>query len=297
MKIIVSGSSGLIGSALTPALQRGGHTIVRLVRGRAAPDAAHWDPKTGTVDTAALEGAGAVVHLAGESVAGLRWTRGKKRRIRQSRVRGTALLAQTLAALERKPEVLLAASGVGYYGDQRDYIVDEDSDPGYGFLADVCREWEAAARPAVDAGIRVVHMRFGVVLSDKGGALATMLRPFRYGLGGAMGEGTQYMSWIALDDAVGAIEHLLTAGDTAGPVNVTTPNPVTNREFTDTLARTLHRPAKLDVPAFVLRLLLGRMADEMLLASTRVHPERLIAAEYVFRLPTLEAALRDVVRR
>jgi uncharacterized protein len=294
MKIVVSGASGLIGSALVPALVSDGHEVVRLGRGPSGSDV-RWNPDEGSLDRHALGGAGAIIHLAGESIAGLRWTRAKKARILDSRVRGTALLARAAGALAEKPRVFVAASAVGFYGNRADVVVDEQEGPGQGFLADVCRRWEQATLPAADAGIRVVNTRLGVVLSRRGGALSTMLPVFRLGLGGTLGGGRQYMSWIALDDVVGAMRHLLRADGVAGPVNVVAPAPVTNREFTETLRRVLRRPAVLPAPAFALRLLLGEMADEMLLSSTRARPERLTASGYRFQYPALEAALRHVL--
>lgn len=295
MKILVSGSHGFIGAPLAPALAARGHQIVRLVRAREAPstDQITWDPATGWIDAPALEGLDAVIHLAGESIARGRWTAARKARIRDSRVGGTRLLAGTLARLSRKPRVLIGASAIGYYGDRGEEILVEDSAPGRGFLADVCREWEAAALPAHDAGIRVVHLRSGVVLSPTGGALARLLPIFRMRLGGPIGSGRQFMSWITLGDEIGAIIHALTQ-DVRGPVNLVSPHPVTNREFTAALGRVLRRPALVPVPAAVLRLALGEMAGE-LLGSQRVHPARLLATGYAFRHPELEVALRDLL--
>lgn len=296
MKVVVSGSSGLIGSALVPFLTTGGHQVVRLVRnggGRRA-GTVQWDPTAGTIDTAALEGIDAVVHLAGESVFG-RWTAEKKARIYSSRVDGTRTLVQALTALKNPPRTLVTASAIGYYGDRDADVVDEDSAPGAGFLADVVREWEAAAQPAAAAGIRVVNLRFGVVLSPKGGALATMLPAFKLGAGGPIGNGQQYTSWIAIDDVIGTILYALTTPTLAGPVNVVAPTPVTNREFGTTLGRVLSRPAFLPMPAFVLKLIFGEMAEEVLLASTRVEPHRLRQSGYEFRFPELEGALRHLL--
>jgi hypothetical protein len=295
MNVVVTGSSGLIGSALIPALVAGGHVVRRLVRGSPAVGDARWDPVAGTLGPDALADADAVVHLAGESVAAGRWTAARKARIRDSRVGATSLLARSMATLDRRPKVFVSASAVGFYGDRGDALVDEGAGPGRGFLADVCKEWEAATRPAADAGVRVVIARLGVVLSRRGGALPTLLRAFRVGAGGRLGTGRQYTSWIAIDDVVGAIGHLLGAGSVTGPVNLVAPEPVTNAEFTRTLGRVLGRPAVLPVPAFALRLLLGEVADEMLLASTRVRPSRLLDAGYRFRHPRLEAALRHLL--
>jgi len=297
MNVVVTGSSGLIGSALLPALTAGGHTVHRLVRGTPGPGDAHWDPAAGEITPDALKDADAIVHLAGESVAAGRWSVPRKARIRDSRVGGTLLLARSMATLDRRPKVFISASAVGVYGDRGDEIVDEASRPGRGFLADVCKEWEAATCPASDAGVHVVNVRLGAVLSRHGGALAKMLPPFRLGAGGPIGTGRQYISWIEIDDAVGAIEHLLRIGAVTGPVNLVAPDAVTNIEFTRTLGRVLGRPAVLPVPAFALRLLLGEMADEMLLASTRVRPSRLLESGYRFRHPSLEAALRHALGR
>ena len=296
MRVVVTGSSGLIGSALISALS-GEHTLTRLVRRTPRAAEARWDPDAGTLAPGALDGADAVVHLAGESVASGRWNAARKARIRDSRVKGTALLARAISALSPGPKVFISTSAVGYYGSRGDEVLDERSAPGHGFLADLTREWEAATRPAADAGTRVVTIRLGVVLSSRGGALATMLPSFRLGAGAAMGAGTQYMSWIAIDDVVGAIRHLLLTDAVAGPANLVAPEPVTNADFTRTLGRVLRRPTLLRVPASALRILLGEMADEMLLASTRVRPSRLLDSGYRFRHPALEGALRHVLGR
>jgi len=296
MKILVSGASGLVGSALIPGLRADGHAIVPLARGAASSGAARWNPDAGTIDLGAHRDVDAVVHLAGENIAGGRWTAARKARIRDSRVRGTALLARTVSVLAPKPALFISASAVGFYGHRGDEPLDERASRGRGFLADVCAEWEEATRPAAEAGIPVVTLRTGVVLSGRGGALQKMLTPFRLGVGGVIGPGTQYMSWIAIDDVVGVIQHLLRAGGPAGPVNVVTPAPVTNREFTKTLGRVLGRPTIFAMPTFAARLAFGEMADEMLLSSTRAHPARLLAAGYPFRYPTLEPALRHVIR-
>ncbi|HEU4370298.1 MAG TPA: TIGR01777 family oxidoreductase [Methylomirabilota bacterium] len=295
MHVVVTGSSGLVGSALIPELTAGGHIVRRLVRRFPADGDARWDPVAGVLGPGALDDADAVVHLAGEGIAAGRWSAAKKARIRDSRVRSTLLLARSMAALDRRPKVFVSASAVGFYGDRSDELVDEATGPGRGFLADVCKEWEAATRPASDAGVHVVNVRLGVVLSRRGGALPTLLRPFRVGAGGPIGTGRQYMSWIAIDDVVGAIEHLLRAETVTGPVNLVAPDAVTNGEFTKALGRVLRRPTVLPVPAFALRLLLGEMADEMLLASTRVRPSRLLESAYRFRHPRLEAALRHLL--
>lgn len=299
MRVLVSGSSGLLGSALVPVLTAGGHRVTRLVRAQptSGEDAVRWDPAAGTIDQAGLEGFDAVVHLAGENLAAKRWTPEQKARIRDSRVRSTRVLCQALAQLRQPPKVLLSASAVGYYGDRGTEMLREETLPGSGFLADVAREWEAAAQPARQRGIRVVHSRTGIVLTPKGGALAKLLLPFQLGLGGTLGTGSHYMSWIALDDLLGAFVHALTTETLSGPVNVVAPNPLTNREFTDTFGRVLSRPVLLAVPKFVLRLALGEMADGALLTSQRAVPDRLLASGYRFRYPDLEGALRHVLGR
>jgi uncharacterized protein len=242
-----------------------------------------------------MEGFDAVVHLAGEDISSGTWTAAKKARIRQSRVEGTGLLARTLASLDRAPGVLACASAIGYYGDRGDQILTEESEPGAGFLASVCRDWEEAAKPAAEAGIRVAHLRFGVVLSADGGALARMLGPFRMGMGGPLGSGRQYVSWIAIDDAVGAIGHVLSTRTLRGAVNVAAPAPVTHAEFARTLGRVLGRPTILGMPGFAVRLMFGEMADELLLASQRLAPVRLLSTGYQFRFPELEPALRHLL--
>ncbi|HEX8245625.1 MAG TPA: TIGR01777 family oxidoreductase [Longimicrobium sp.] len=291
LRVAVTGASGLIGSALTRRLEADGHRVLRLVRhAPKGPAEARWDPASGQVDGAALEGVDAVVNLAGENV-GERWTDDRRRRIRQSRVEGTRLLAQTLAGLAAKPKVLVNASAVGIYGDRGDERVDEMSAPGGGFLAEVVRDWEAAAEPASQAGIRVVLPRFGVVLSAKGGALARMLTPFRLGAGGTMGRGRQWMSWVSLDDAVDVLYLSLVDERLSGPVNAVA-GAVTNQEFTRTLAKVLNRPALVRVPAFALKLAFGEMAKETILSSQRVDHRKLTQLGYSFAQPELEGALR-----
>lgn len=297
MRILISGSTGLIGSAAVAALAADGHEIVRLVRGSARPGALAWDPEAGRIDAAALEGFDAVVHLAGESIAGGRWTAERKRRIRDSRVAGTELLAGALAQAKARPSVLVAASAIGFYGNRGSEELDEGSAMGEGFLAEVCRDWEASTRAALRAGIRVAHLRFGIVLSAKGGALAKMLLPFRLGLGGRVGDGRQWMSFVALDDAVAALRFALGHAGASGPLNVVAPEPVTNAEFARALGRVLHRPAVVPLPAFALRLALGEMADALLLSGARVLPRRLLAAGFRFRCPSADAALRAALGR
>jgi uncharacterized protein (TIGR01777 family) len=298
MNILVSGSTGLVGTALIPLLTTGGHEVIRLVRSRSkAPskELVHWDPDANYVDAAGLEGLDAIVHLAGESIAEGRWNPLKKARIRDSRVKGTRLLSETLAHLERPPKTLICASAIGFYGDRGDEVLTEGSPSGTGFLPEVCREWEAACEPALQKGIRVVNLRTGVVLTPEGGALAKMLPPFKMGVGGVIGNGRQYMSCIALDDLIGAILHTLVTPSLSGPVNGVCPQPVTNHDFTKTLGTVLGRPTVFPVPAFAARLAFGEMADALLLASTRVEPAKLVESGYQFRYPTVEASLRHVL--
>ena len=297
MNVLVSGSGGLIGSALVPTLTNEGHRVVRLTRSEATEDdAVRWDPSAGTIDAARLEGIDAVVHLAGENIVG-RWTSAKKARIRDSRVRGTQLLAETLAGLPAPPSVMISASAIGYYGDRGDELLTEESGPGSNFLSRVSQEWEAAADPARDAGIRVVHPRFGIVLSTNGGALGTTLPIFKLGGGGRIGSGRQWWSWVAIDDVAGAIFHALTTDSVSGPMNVGSPNPVTNAEYTRTLGRLLNRPTVFPLPAPAARLILGQVADELLLASARVEPAKLKETGYTFHYPELESALRHLLGR
>lgn len=298
MNILVTGSTGLVGSAVVPFLTTGGHRVFRLVRGKAHNEQEIlWDPAAGTIDASKLEGMDAVVHLAGDNIAHGRWSAAKKARIRDSRVIGTRLLSDTLSKLNRKPRVLACASAIGYYGNRGDDVMTESSPPGPTFISEVCRDWEAATEPARAAGIRVVNLRIGVVLTPRGGALAKMLTPFKLCLGGVVGSGKQYWSWIALDDVVGAIHHAITHDELSGPVNAVAPGTLTNAEFTKILGRVLHRPTIAPLPAFVVKLLLGEMGEELLLASTRVVPNRLQETGYQFRCPTLEGALRHVLGR
>lgn len=299
MKVAVSGAGGLIGSALTSRLAKEGHKVFQLVRVRPpqAEGKIYWNPQCGEIDAAGLEGMDAVVHLAGENIASGRWNEAQKARIRDSRVQGTRLLAETLAGLGKPPGVLASASAIGFYGDRGEDVMREDAAAGGGFLAEVCEAWEAAAQPASDGGIRVVNCRFGVVFSPDGGPLALMLPPFRMGVGGVIGGGRQYMSWVSIGDAVGALMHVLSDETLAGPVNIVAPRPVTNREFTKTLGRVLRRPTILPMPAFAARLAFGEMANDLLLASTRVEPQRLLDSGYSFQHPQLEAALRALLHR
>jgi len=285
----------MVGRQLAAHLSATGHEVLRVGRGGGSD--VRWDPAARTIDAAAIEGVDAVVHLAGESIASGRWTTAAKRRILESRTTGTQLLCETVGALKRPPGVLVSASAIGFYGDRGDAALDESSSGGDGFLADVCRQWEHATQPAQSAGIRVVHLRIGVVLTPLGGALARMLTSFRAGVGGRLGSGAQFMSWISLDDLLGAIVHCIATPSLDGPVNATAPTPVTNAEFTRTLGGVLHRPALLPVPAFALRLLLGEMADELLLCSARVLPRKLLASGFSFHHGELRTALAEILGR
>jgi hypothetical protein len=290
MRILVSGSSGLIGSALLPELEKAGHSVARLVRRTPSANEVQWNPD-GNIQPAAVDGFDAVVHLAGESIAG-RWTEAKKARIRNSRVQGTSSLANALARTTRLPKVMVCASAIGIYGDRADETLREESAPGSDFLAEVAKQWEAATEPAARAGIRVVLLRIGVVLSRHGGALARMLPPFRMGLGGRIGSGKQWMSWIALDDVVGTIQHALTTESLRGALNTVAPNPVTNAEFTRTLGEVLHRPTVFPLPEFIVRTIFGEMGQALLLSSQRVECAKLLASGYRFRHPELQSALQ-----
>jgi uncharacterized protein (TIGR01777 family) len=291
MRILVSGSHGLVGKALIRSLTSDDHEIVRLVRGKpAGTDEIEWHPNEGRIDAAALEGLDAVVHLAGESIASGRWTDEKKRAIRDSRVKGTALLSDALARLTHPPTVFVSASAIGYYGDRGDELLTETSAPGKDFLSGVCVEWEQATKPAVEKGIRTVHARFGIILDAKEGALAKMLTPFRMGIGGRIGDGKQWMSWIDIEDVVNGLKFLIES-PVSGPVNFVAPNPVKNAEFTKTLGRVLSKPTLFPVPAFGARLAFGEMADALLLSSQRVKPGVL----QHFAYPTLDSALRHLL--
>jgi uncharacterized protein (TIGR01777 family) len=295
-RILVSGSSGLIGSALIPALKGAGARIARLaragtVRGSGDEERVLWDPAQ-PISPDLVSGFDAVIHLAGESIVG-RWTAGKKARIRDSRIPATTNLARALAQAKFKPQILLSASAIGYYGDRGDELLTEESSPGSGFAADLTRAWELASTPASEAGIRTVTMRMGLVMARVGGALPKMLPAFKMGVGGKLGDGRQWMSWIDLQDVVGAIQHILRSDLLRGAVNVVAPKPVTNAEFSKTLGSVLSRPAIFPVPAFAARLAFGQMADELLLASQRVEPTRLISSGYPFRFPTLRQSLES----
>jgi uncharacterized protein (TIGR01777 family) len=297
VKVLVSGSSGLLGSALFRSLAADGYEISRLTRGSTSTAGQiAWDFAK-PLAPQSVSGFDAVIHLAGGSIAG-RWTQSKKKAIRDSRVLGTRLLAEALARASSLPRVLISASAIGFYGDRADEILREDSASGSsGFLPEVCREWEAAAEPAVKAGIRTVFLRTGIVLSAEGGALKQMLPPFRMGLGGRIGSGRQWMSWIDLQDEIGAIRHILTNESVRGPVNSVSPHPVTNAEFTTTLASVLSRPAIFPMPSFAARLAFGQMGEELLLGSQRVEPAKLVASGYAFKKSDLRKALEDILKR
>jgi uncharacterized protein (TIGR01777 family) len=298
MRILVSGSHGLVGKSLINSLRSDSHEIVRLVRGK--PSGAteiEWHPNQEKIDTASLEGLDAAVHLAGESIASGRWTDEKKRAIRDSRVKGTALLSDALARLSRPPAVFVSASAIGYYGNRGDELLTENSAPGDDFLANVCVEWENATIPAIEKGIRTVHARFGIILDPKDGALGKMLTPFRMGIGGRVGDGKQWMSWIHIEDVVNGLRSLISDSSINGPVNFVAPNPVTNAEFTKALGRALSKPTLFPVPAFGARLAFGEMADALLLSSARVEPRVLKDRGFVFRWPLLDDALRHLLAR
>jgi uncharacterized protein (TIGR01777 family) len=295
-RILVSGVSGPIGTALLPFLKTSGWSVVRLVRGRAADDSqVAWDPAK-PIAPETVSGFDAIIHLAGESIAG-RWSPAKKAKIRDSRILGTRNLAQALAQAKSKPQVLVCSSAIGYYGNRGDEVLREESSPGTGFLPEVCRDWESAAKAAAEAGIRTVQIRTGVVLSPKGGALGAMLLPFKLGVGGRIGDGRQWMSWIDVQDMVGAIHHVLNTDLMQGPVNMVAPQPVTNAEFTRTLAAVLSRPAVLPMPKFAVKLAFGEMGEELLLGSQRVEPVKLLASGYQFRFRELRPSLEHVLNR
>ena len=299
LTIAISGSSGLIGTALTTRLRADGHTVMPMVRTTARDGEIHYDPRAGQLDPEHLIGVDAIVHLAGAGIGDRRWTAAYRREILESRTLSTSLIARSMAEVVNRggPRTLLSGSAIGFYGATEDQELNERSDAGDGFLADVCREWEAATSPAEDAGIRVAHLRTGIVLSPAGGALKKLLPLFRFGLGGRMGSGRQWQSWISIDDQVGAIAFLLTA-DISGPVNLTAPTPVTNAEFTKVLAEALSRPALLPIPSFGPRLLLGRdLADALLFTGQRVLPDRLTEAGFAFEHSTLAEAFASLLRR
>ncbi|MGH7583622.1 MAG: TIGR01777 family oxidoreductase [Gemmatimonadales bacterium] len=293
LRVAITGATGLIGTALGESLRRRGHTVLAI--SRHPPIDVLWDPVRRRIDTHPIEGLDAVVHLAGENLAGGRWTASRKQRLRSSRVDVTRWLADTLAGLRRPPRVLVSASAVGIYGDRGDELLDDDSPPGDDFLARLAVDWETAADPARQAGIRVVHPRFGMVLARQGGALAKMVPPFRLGIGGRIGNGRQWITWVAIDDVVAATEHLIVSDDLAGPVIVAAPAPVRNADFVAALGRALHRPTVLPVPAFALLAVYGEMARATLLASQRAVPVRLTAHGFTPRFGSIDATLRDLL--
>ena len=295
MKIAIAGASGLVGTALIPELEAEGHEMTRLVRHTPKAGEIEWHPNQDEIAPAKLDGFEAIINLAGESIAEGRWTEEKKKKIRDSRVNGTHLMSEAIAKLTEKPRAFLCASATGIYGDRVDERLDEQSESGGGFLAGVCREWEKACDPAVKAGVRVVNLRFGPILAREGGMLAKMLTPFKLGLGGKVGSGKQYISWVAIDDVVAAIKLALKDESIRGPLNVVSPNPVTNERFTKALGDVLARPTVMAMPAFAARLAFGEMADEMLLVSQRVMPKRLSATGFTFQFPELGAALQHYI--
>jgi uncharacterized protein (TIGR01777 family) len=293
VRILISGASGLIGRALAELLRSAGDSVQTLVRRKPKEAAGEigWDPDAGVLDSSRLDGVDAVVHLAGRPISS-RWTEETQAEIRDSRVRGTRLLAEVMARLPQQPKVFISASAIGFYGPRGDESLDETSGPGTGFLAAVCQEWEAAAAPARDAGIRAVHLRTGIVLSRAGGMLAQVLLPFRMGAGGVVGTGRQWLSWISLADATAAIQHTIATAELSGPVNLTAPQPIPNAEFVHTLGKLLGRPTLVPLPAFAVKMLLGKMGDELLLAGQRVLPKKLLASGFQFAHSDLESALR-----
>jgi uncharacterized protein (TIGR01777 family) len=297
VRVAISGAGGLIGSALSDALRTRGDHVLRLTRtGVTAGDAISWDPEGGRIDAPALEGLDGVVHLAGEGIGERRWSDEQKRRIKESRTRGTAVLAGAIASREQKPSVFVSGSAIGYYGDRGDDVLTEANTPGHDFLAGVCQAWEAETQPAIDAGIRTVHIRTGIVLAKHGGALKRLLLPFKLGIGGRVGSGRQWMSWVTLDDEVRAILHALDAARLDGPINVTAPTSVTNDEFTKTLGAVLHRPTVLPTPLLPLKLRYSsELVEALLLVSQRVMPARLEASGFTFSQPTLDGALRKML--
>ena len=298
MTVAITGAGGLVGSALCHRLSAESIDLIRLVRtAPTQPNEVLWNPVTGEADLASLEGIDAVVHLAGENIAKGRWRAAKKDRIFNSRVGGTESLCQILAKLQRPPQVLVSASAIGYYGNRGEEILTEKSTPGTGFLSEVCQQWESATAAAAEAGIRVVHTRIGVVLSKEGGALASMLMPFRFGLGGRVGSGQQYWSWIAMDDLTQVLWTCVSQPTISGPINAVSPEPLTNLQFTKTLGRSLHRPTVLPLPAFAVRCLMGEMGEELLLSSTRVVPAALERLGFSFRYSDLTSALASILDR
>ena len=297
--ILITGATGMVGTELAQAYEADGHKVLRAVRHPVKDPATEvfWDPTTGEIEKEKLEGLDAVIHLAGANIAGKRWSAAYKQVLLESRTKGTTLISNTLAELNQKPKVLACASAIGYYGDRGHETLTEEAAPGEGFLPDVCMQWEQACQPAREAGIRVANMRIGVVLSTKGGALATMLTPFKLGAGGILGNGKQFFSWIALDDLVEAIRFVVSNDSFTGPVNLVSPQAVTNREFTKSLGKAISRPTLFPMPAFAARLAFGEMADALLLASAHVVPEKLAQAGFPYRFPQLQAALQHVLQK
>ncbi len=299
MKILISGASGLIGSALSEYLRQQHYEVVHLVRTELHGNAGeiYWSPVENKIDESRLEGFDAVVHLAGENIAEGKWTDEKKERMYKSRVQGTQLLSTALAGLQKPPSVFISTSAVGVYGDRGDEQLSERASSGSGFIAELCVKWEEATKPAKEVGIRVIVSRFGMVLTTKGGALARMLPPFKAGLGGKIGNGRQYVSWITMTDCLRALEFLIKHNRLSGPINIVAPEPVTNAEFVKVLGKVLHRPSRMGVPRFIVRRMFGEMADELLLSSIRVIPERLTGAGFQFQHPDIETALRHVLKK
>ena len=297
MKILIAGATGLIGSKLVPFLKEQGHQVVILTREQGQLDSGSisWNPESGFIDGSKLEGFDAIINLAGENIADGRWTEEKKEKIYKSRVNLTRQLSEAIANLTKPPKVFINASATGYYGNKWDIIQTEDSPRGVGFLADLCLKWEEATQVAEDRGIRVVKLRTGIVLSPQGGALGKMIPPFKMGMGGTLGGGAQYMSWITLEDLIRVIDFALTHDSIKGPINVVTPNPVSNADFTKALGKQLHRPTFMHMPEMVVKVMFGEMADEMLLSSTRAMPEKLTNAGFKFEYPMLEEALQHVL--
>lgn len=299
MRILVSGATGLIGRKLSGVLEKEGHTVFALTRRASIGSQASitWDPENGKLDPDQIEGFDAIIHLAGENIGGGRWTDARKALILNSRVKGTRLLCEAIEKLQSPPKVLISSSAIGYYGNRGDELLNEESGPGSGFLSDVCVAWEKATDPAIARGVRVVILRTGIVQTAEGGSLQRMLLPFRFGMGGKFGSGKQWWSWIGIDDVIEVVGFALKSEKLRGPVNLVAPHPITNAEFTKILARVLNRPAIASVPQFVLRLVLGEMADALLFSSARVEPKKLREAGYQFHQAELEPTLRTLLSR